>query len=894
MEPESTSVINSCSKDRYLLTRSYAAERSQLITGLSYKLCFYLDSEADNYHVDTVITFELANLSNIILECGTHSIQYFSINNTISLPLVVIANIWRDNALYIPSDYLREGTNILCFKTTSNFSRDSSGFHSYVHNTGGSRLCYTVCPPNYAHLIYPCFDQPDIKATFDLKVRAPQEWIVISNSPSIENKEQALDEGYKWWFFNKTPRISTYLFSVAAGNFMEIKPKKTTQVPMRLYCSDYKYSFLLNQAEEFFFLVEAGITYYSKFFGMSFPFEKYDQVFCPEFKYLGMENPGMVCITENYIFMTQISAFKKSQRALTILHELSHMWFGDFVTMKWWDDIWLNEGFASFISYHVLPIISQDPLAHTIDIKFLFYKQEALNMDDLDSTHPVMQDVKDTEAATNIFDDITYCKGSAVIKHLMYMIGEENFSKALASYFQRFGWNNANSKDFLGVIEEIMELSAGPNNLSIQNGHKENHLINRWVYDWLETEGKLNIFYEISLSNTGIMVDVTKEVLPSRVTTSKHVDLEVAVFALEPGNKVGKIGSQRVSLIEDKMRMEIVLPKFDAKEIGVVLNYKDNAYSEIIMDDLSIQFFLKHSKKIEPLIKAQLFMSMVKRIQLAQMNPVELFKWIEEEINEEKIPYLSSEYLIYATKLIDNYLPEKIKAKCGKILFTKLYSILTAYNNTMDPNKEELVITIQEHIANFAYFNEDVQLLVKWMQKKNPALNKVNLSGVLMGRIIEELFLRKILTDSERDNIRSVYIRNHPYYVNFANGASSNLESKINLWAKFVNFKPSDGSHFEFSCLMKGVNNPHDANIGVLANKFFDDLLTVFENNENEYSNIFFTNLFPKFYNSDFIIEKIEIIMEKIQFTESYANLKNLLEEKLNYAKVCKSLEKFC
>jgi len=887
MELGSTSVINSCAKDRYLLTRSYAAERSKFITELSYQLSFYLDAEADNYHVDTVITFELSNLSDVILECGAYSIEYFSINNTLSLPLNVIANIWRDNALHIPPDYLREGTNIFCFKTTSNFSRDSSGFHSYVHNVGGSRFCYTVCPPNYAHLIYPCFDQPDMKATFDLKVQAPKQWIVVSNAPTTENsKKISTNEAHKWWFFNKTPKISTYLFSIAAGNFLEIKPKKSTQVPMKLYCSDYKYSFLQNQSEEFFSLIEAGITYYTKFFGMPLPFEKYDQVFCPEFKYLGMENPGMVCITENYIFMTQVSAFKKSQRALTILHELSHMWFGDFVTMKWWDDIWLNEGFASFISYHVLPIVSQDPMAHTIDIKFLFYKQEALNMDDLDCTHPVMQDVKDTEAATNIFDDITYCKGSGVIKHLMYMIGEENFSKALASYFKRFGWSNANSKDFLKVIEEIV----ASNNLQ----HQGNHIINKWVNDWLETEGKLNIFYEISSNQTSLMVDVTKEVLPGRVITPKHVDLEVAVFGLESGNKVGKIGSQRVALTENKTRMEIVLSKLDINNIGVVLNYKDHVYSEIIMDDISNQFFLKHSKKIEPLIKAQLFMSMVKKIQLGQMDPTHLFKWIVEEINEEKIPYLSSEYLIYASKLIDNYLPEKLKATCGKMLFTKLYSILTAYNLSMDPAKEELVITIQEHIANFAHFNEDVQLLVKWMQKKNAALARVNLSGVLMGRIIEELFLRKILSDSERENIRSVYIRNHPYYVNFANGASSDLESKLNLWAKFVNFKPSDGSHFEFSCLMKGVNNPHDANISVLANKFFDDLLTVFENNENEYSNIFFTNLFPKVQNPDLIIEKIVSLMEQIRNTESYANLRNLLEEKLHYAKICKSLQKFC
>ena len=880
---------NKSSKDRFLLTRSYAFERSKYIENLSYQLCFYFQSSSESYKVDTTLTFSLKSKVDLILECGVYSIKTLHING-FSFSSSLIDQIWKENALYIPKNYLRDGENTFVFKTISKFSRDSSGFHSYTHNTN-SQICYTVCPPNYAHLIYPCFDQPDIKGTFDLKVKAPAQWTVISNSPVSEVKNDGFNltaaGTLKWWTFHKTPKISTYLFSIAAGNFMEIKPKRETEIPMRLYCGEHRHQYLYNQKDEFFDLVEAGIKFYSKFFGTPFPFQKYDQIFCPEFKYLGMENPGMVCLTENYIFMTHVSAFKMSQRALTVLHELSHMWFGDLVTMKWWDNIWLNEGFASFISYHTLPIVSKDDLANTIDIKFLFYKQEALYMDTLESTHPVEQDVKDTEAATNIFDDITYCKGSAVIKHLMYIIGEENFSRALTCYFQRFAWGNADSRDFFHVIQEILDKSED-NMLSIENEEGTDEMMKKWIHDWLETEGKLNIFSSLSPSGNGITLEIEKKSLPKRIATEKHINLEMALFHLDEEDNVTKSLTQRLYLKDDQTTLELPLKNFDFKDIGVILNYKDNAYAEIIIDDHSTQFFLRNSRHLEPLLRAQIFVSMIKKVEFGQINPVDLFTWIAEELTEERIPYLFSEYLVYATKLMDCYLPMKLKVKCGKILFDKVYSILTEYNSNTDKDKEELVITVQEYITNFACENNDMLLLVAWLQKKNTALSRIAPSGVMMGRIIEEIFLRKLLSDSGRNEVRNNYIRNHPYYVNFTSGASASLKTKTELWEKFVSFKSSHGSHFEFSCQMKGVNNPHDEGISLLAQRFFDDLLKVFENNENEYCNIFFTNLFPKIDDPNFIIERIEDLMEKAL---PYANLKNLLEEKLYQTKVSRELE---
>ena len=306
-----TEVQNNCLKGRFLLSRDLAHDRTKQVSNVSYQLQFYFETDSEHYKVDTIINFELLTLCNLIIECGVFSIQSLSVNSNEPLSMNQIKEIWKENALYIPKELLIKGTNTLTIKTTSLFSRDGSAFHSYTRHQSGEQFCYTVCPPNYAHLIYPCFDQPDIKATFDLKVLAPREWVVISNTPVLETKSETFLKFFqgnqRLWQFKTTPKLSTYLFSIAAGNFKEIAPKKTTQIPMKLYCAGYKYSFLINQSEEFFNLIELGINFYSKFFGTPFPFEKYDQVFCPEFKFMAMENPGMVCMTENHIYMSQVS-----------------------------------------------------------------------------------------------------------------------------------------------------------------------------------------------------------------------------------------------------------------------------------------------------------------------------------------------------------------------------------------------------------------------------------------------------------------------------------------------------------------------------------------------------------------------------------------------------------
>jgi len=874
MQVEDTAVKNNSKRDRYLLTKEYAYLRSKCIQNISYTLSFKFEHFSDFYEVEAIIEFDIIKPFDLILECGAHSIKEMEINSH-KLSNNEISSVWKDNSLTIIPILVKIGRNKIKIVSKSRFSRDSSGFHSFTDTESiNHQYCYTVGPPNYAHRIYPCFDQPDLKAYFTLKVTAPDSWVIIGNTPVIKEEEM---NGNKNWEFEKTPLISTYLFSIAAGNYRKIAYKKTTKVPLAIYLTEKRYFPLLNQADEIFELIDAAINFYENFFQIPFPFKKYDQVFCPEFKYLGMENPGMALIIENYAFMSRISPYKIAARALTFVHELSHMWFGNYATMKWWDDIWLNEGFATFIAYYTLPLIEKKSAFQNLDVKFLFYKQEALDMDAFESSHPVEQVVKDTEDASTIFDDITYCKSSGVIKHLMFLLGEEVFAKCLNKYFKQFAWKNSESNDFFRVIEE--------NSVNLKK-----ETISKWVKDWIRTEGKITLEPTIEIKGNTLNLSIRKANSLKRITTNKTVDINIKVLT-KLNNKLHDISFQRITLEDELTEVSIDSKTPLSKDnIAVVLNYNDHAYADVIFDDISLNFLMDNSEEIEPLVRGQMFLSMVSNVKAAKLNPIILFDWIANEIRREKIFYLNSEYLGFASRLVDYYLPQEVKKDCCAILFDALVESLKECNNQNDVNSEDHALLIQEYIVNFAFSHENILLLQGWVKREIPSLQNLTPSGIFLGRLFEEVIFRSEFSPKEKEQFLDMFISNHPYYSNLKKGALATFEEKCHFWEKFLKFDSSDSSHYAISCIMKGFNNPHDKNCEYFAKKFFEDVLYIFKNCEYEYANVFFNNLFPKISNVDLIIEEVEKLLKT---EENLFNLKPLLEEKLYQTKIRKSLEKF-
>ena len=288
------------------------------------------------------------------------------------------------------------------------YSKTGEGLHRFVDPADGEVYLYSQHQAADSRRTFASFDQPDLKATYEFTVLAPSKWEVISNSPVVERKNVA--EGKDLWTYKKTQRFSTYLTCFVAGPYHhvtdEYKGEKT--IPLGIYCRKSLAPFL--DQDEFFLITKQGFAFYEKEFGLPYPFEKYDQLCVAEFNAGAMENVGCVTFREDYvIYRSKVTETMYNWRANVILHEMAHMWFGDLVTMKWWNDTWLNESFAEWAAYYTSSIATKYKNSWT---EFTGARKNwAYRQDQLSSTHPIAVDMKNMEEVRSNFDGITYAKG---------------------------------------------------------------------------------------------------------------------------------------------------------------------------------------------------------------------------------------------------------------------------------------------------------------------------------------------------------------------------------------------------------------------------------------------------------------------------------------------------
>jgi len=379
-------------------------------------------------------------------------------------------------------DGLSEGPHSVEVMATMRYSRDGRGLHRFVDPTDGIVYLHSQFEPFHALQVFACADQPDLKTVLEVSVDAPAGWMVVSNEPTTSSPTEGAAGR---WTFAPTPRISTYLAAIVAGGYVmteeEYRRPDGTSVPLRLFVRRSLAEHL--EAEELFGLTRSGLTYFERVFDR-YPFTKYDQLFVPEFSAGAMENPGCVTFTEAYVFRSRVTDTVRERRAETVLHEMAHMWFGDLVTMRWWDDLWLNESFATFMS--VLAMVEatrwEDAWVTFLDAE----KTWAKFQDQLPSTHPIADEMVDVESVHQNFDGITYAKGASVLRQLVAWVGQEEFLAGCRDYFERHAWGNTTLADFLGALERASgrELSA-------------------WRDEWLRTTGVNLLTPRIELGDDG-------------------------------------------------------------------------------------------------------------------------------------------------------------------------------------------------------------------------------------------------------------------------------------------------------------------------------------------------------------------------------------------------------
>ena len=439
------------------------------------------------------------------------------------------------------------------------------------------------------HRVFPCFDQPDLKATYDVKVRAPSSWKLVSNAPE---RDSHVEGEWRTVKFERTQPFSTYLVFLGAGDFDVIAAEKPVshhgrEIPMRLFVRKSVRRDLDKDVEEIFDIVERGFRFFGEYFDYPYPFDKYDQIFVPLIGFSAMENVGAVTLTERFIYRGPQPVSVRDGRASTILHELAHMWFGNLVTMAWWNDLWLNESFATYMAALAQDLVMKNPRAW---LNFHGTKGWAYWQDQLVTTHAIETSVNNTNEAFSNFDGITYGKGAASIKQLAYFTGAENFRDGLRAYFEKHAWGNSTRPDFTGAIGEAAAID-----------------LRIWSEKWLQTAG-LNRVKPIVECKGNDLHSLGLRQTPSVSNTLSPHRTAVALFTWNDGKL--ELGHRQSVVLEDQ---EVFTdPAFKPCPDLFYANYGDNDYALYSLDPRSLEFVESHLNQVsEPLLRAMLWGNVV-------------------------------------------------------------------------------------------------------------------------------------------------------------------------------------------------------------------------------------------------------------------------------------------
>ncbi len=427
------------------------------------------------------------------------------------------------------------------------------------------------------------FEQPDLKATFAFTITAPNSWQVVSNQPTPDPTASGELNIFE---FSPTPRISSYITALIAGPYSVVRDELVssdgTTVPLGVFARASMFDYL--DSDYVFDITKKGFAYFEEKFGMAYPFDKYDQLFVPEFNAGAMENAGAVTFTETYVFRSKVSDAVRERRVVTILHELAHMWFGDLVTMRWWNDLWLNESFAEWASTIATAEATEWTEAWTTFLAM--EKSWAYRQDQLPSTHPVVATINDLEDVQVNFDGITYAKGGSVLKQLVAWVGEDAFFAGVQNYFKTHQWGNTELSDLLAELEA----TSGRDLVG-------------WSKKWLETAGVNTLRPVIETDAQGIITSFKiEQTAPEDWPTIRPHRLAIGVYEAK-GESVERI--HRVECDIDGALSDVPAMVGLHRGDAIVLNDDDLAYAKIRLDDDSLGFALTNlSRFASPLTRA--------------------------------------------------------------------------------------------------------------------------------------------------------------------------------------------------------------------------------------------------------------------------------------------------
>jgi aminopeptidase N len=536
------------------LTRDEARQRSSIIRDVTYDVALDLTTGEQTFASTTTARFACTEPgAEVFVDLIAPSVQSITLNGADVAPdafdgdRIALSGLAATNELVVVADCAYMHTGV--------------GLHRFTDPVDKQVYLYTQFETFDAHRVYACFDQPDIKAAFTLSVLAPANWTVVSNMAAVESPDKAQGG---WWRFGTSPLMSPYITAIVAGPYYEIR-EPHGDIDLGIFCRESLAEFL--DPDEIFTITKQGFDWFQANFDYPYPFGKYDQLFVPEFNAGAMENAGAVTFLEDYIFRSKVTDAARERRAETILHEMAHMWFGDLVTMRWWDDLWLNESFATYAS--VLCQVSARRFESAWTTFANVEKTWAYKQDQMPSTHPVVADIVDIEAVEVNFDGITYAKGASVLKQLVAWVGQDRFLAALRAYFKKHEYANTELKDLLAELEQ-----ASGRDLS------------SWSKEWLETAGvnTLHAVFDTDASGAFTSFAVHQEA-PADWPTLRSHRIAIGLYSAS-GDRLVRTDRVELDVVGSVTEVPELVGR--AQPDLVLVNDDDLSYCKIRLDPRSL------------------------------------------------------------------------------------------------------------------------------------------------------------------------------------------------------------------------------------------------------------------------------------------------------------------
>jgi aminopeptidase N len=555
------------------LTRDEAHDRADLLSVATYDVALDLTTGPTNFRTRSTVNFTAAQEgAGTFIDLIAASVEQITLNGESLEPATHFDGV----RVRLPA--LRSGANQLTIDATGVYMNTGEGLHRFTDPVDEAVYLYTQFEVADCRRMFAVFEQPDLKATFAFTVTAPAHWQVISNEPTPAPVAAGDTTGVPnaMWTFAPTPSISCYITALIAGPYDMVRDQVETRngtVPLGILCRKSLTPHL--DANNIFDVTKRGFTFYENEFDRAYPFTKYDQIFTPEYNMGAMENAGAVTYNEMYVFRAKVTEAIVERRGLTILHELAHMWFGNLVTMQWWNDLWLNESFAEWASTTCQAEATQWGTAWTTFATA--EKSWAYQQDQLSSTHPIVADIRDLEDVEVNFDGITYAKGASVLKQLVAYVGREPFTAGIREYFSTHPWENTTLYD---LLDHLVRASGRD--------------LHAWSRLWLETAGVNTLRLAVTADDQDIITAaaITQTAVEAFPTLRPHT-LAIGSYCVV-GDHIERVN--RIELDVAGERTEVPALVGQHRPDLLLVNDDDLAYAKIRLDERSMATILANPR----------------------------------------------------------------------------------------------------------------------------------------------------------------------------------------------------------------------------------------------------------------------------------------------------------